>query len=312
MNANTEPFDFEEFCEYHSPPQFCGRLDNSDMKPFSVGVFYLFGSVVKAAADCVNIQQREEISKRLSDCKTYLEYYCKSPVATDQAVTEAERAVRSIDSSIHAMDAQKPLGDIALGQVAASLEAFSSVFRVEAASLDTYRVMPVGIFDTTKLIDHAEHAFSKEVIDNLEHLAVTDINQSGRCLAVQLWTACGFHALRAVECVARRYHKCVLGKEPAVRDATLGGAVAKLEECLPKDKTKIPSEDQNLELIISLMRRMNKMYRCPIMHRSELTLSEDQAKQAFDGAVILISAMVLDINDRNIIGGLFRHSTPNP
>lgn len=69
-----------------------------------------------------------------------------------------------------------------------------------------------------------------------------------------------------------------------------------LRDVLEKEEGAKVSESQ-LGLIITLLARINKIFRHPIMH-PQMTLSYNSAKRVFDLAAIAISDMVDDVAKR--------------
>ncbi len=124
-----------------------------------------------------------------------------------------------------------------------------------------------------------------------------DFTWAGACLAADLFTACGFHAMRALETEARTYHTIVTGVE--MTDVPLWVLIDGDQKTFPgsglrgqHEKEGSP-QDSQLGLVIALLAYLNKIYRRPIMH-PEMTLNHETAKEVFDATAIAISAMVAD------------------
>src|SRR5262245_19607282 len=101
------------------------------------------------------------------------------------------------------------------------VNAFNSAWGVfeQAVQLDfgrapVYLVTQKGIYGTYDLVNGAEFVFVAEVFSAISDEARGDFNQAGRCLAFGIWTACGFHALRATEKVLREYYEALVEKPP--------------------------------------------------------------------------------------------------
>jgi hypothetical protein len=84
---------------------------------------------------------------------------------------------------------------------------FQTVLSAELSSLDTYYLTQQGIYKTSDLVDKAEMAFGDGTRKVIGDDAKKDFRQGGRCLAFELPTASGFHTIRAVEAVLRKYHR---------------------------------------------------------------------------------------------------------
>jgi hypothetical protein len=127
-----------------------------------------------------------------------------------------------------------------------------------------------------------------------------DFNKAGECLALDLYTACGFHAMRAIEAEARKYHDVVTGV--SLTDVPLGTLIYGDKNSPGSGLKKThqqqgSSHDDPLGLIISLLCQINAIYRRPIMHPN-MSLDAPKAKFVFDMAALAISAMVTDDFDR--------------
>lgn len=158
--------------------------------------------------------------------------------------------------------------------------------------LRIFSVMPKGSYDRTKLVDRAQALLGETTLSKLPTETKIDVNLAGRCLAFDLWTATGFHAMRAVEGIARRYCEVVTKNPPSDR-LSLGGVITELEKRLEKEEGTIVS-DSRLGSIIALLRRLYKVYRTPVMH-PHMTLTPESAQQVFEMATRVIPMICEDI-----------------
>src|SRR3989338_6352085 len=110
-------------------------------------------------------------------------------------------------------DWEKPLAGDKVFQITGSLQTFETVFSAELQQLDSYFVSQKGIYSTQDLIEHADRVFPKDTLPNLPEEARKDIREAGRCLAFDLPSATGFHIIRAVEAVIRKYYSVIV-KQP--------------------------------------------------------------------------------------------------
>jgi hypothetical protein len=88
-----------------------------------------------------------------------------------------------------------------------SLERFETVFREELAETATYYVPRKGIFSTAALVETADESFPAEVRSLIPEKTRVDWRAAGRCLALNLLTASGFHVARAVEGMLESYYQ---------------------------------------------------------------------------------------------------------
>lgn len=174
---------------------------------------------------------------------------------------------------------------------------FEHLLENDLARLPTFSVERTGIFDSTDLITRADNHLSDVARANISTNAKMDFQASGRCLAFGEFTASGFHAVRALESVARKYHSLVCKLAAETENLPLGPLVNDLRKVLEKEEGKNAS-DSPLGLIIANLARMNNIYRKPITH-PEMTLdSADAAKEVFDLTAVSISLLEKDFVER--------------
>jgi hypothetical protein len=192
-------------------------------------------------------------------------------------------------------------GHLVFGELSNSqsaLSKFENLLEYDLKRYPTFSVDKIGIFDSDDLIAHAENHLSETARQNIAAKAKNDFQASGRCLAFGEFTAAGFHAVRALESVARKYHRLVLALDAETEDMPLGPVVNDLREVLKKEEG-VKASDSPLGLIIANLARMNNIYRKPITH-PEMTLdSPDAAKEVFDLAAVSISLLEKDYAKRS-------------
>src|SRR5207302_43325 len=110
----------------------------------------------------------------------------------------------------------------------------------------------------------------------------------------ECYTASGLHALRALEYVARQYHKIVTGRTSPPPDTFINWQVLinELAAQLAIEK-KTNRDTRLLELVLPHLQPIKDIFRNPIFHPI-LTLDKGQALQVFQTTEILISSMVRD------------------
>jgi hypothetical protein len=172
---------------------------------------------------------------------------------------------------------------------------FYNVFNQEVEDIHCYVVTPVGAYAVSALLKNASSHLSEAAQAVVDSEIRKDFDKAGECLALDLYTACGFHAMRAVEAEARIYHEDVTGIY--LTDVPLGTLIYGDLKNHPNSGLRTQhakegnSHDDPLGLIISLLSQINAIYRRPIMH-PEMSLTPAKAKFVFDTAAIAISAMV--------------------
>jgi hypothetical protein len=179
--------------------------------------------------------------------------------------------------------------------------AFHNVLRSGAQDLYVFHVFGVRAYSVTALLENAASHLSELAYQSVSESEKHDFNLAGVCLALDVPTASGFHAMRSLEAEARRYHKVVTGM-PAEVDWTLeplinGNSGRQQFGLRDQWKKEGQRDDSPLLLIITLLKSIAQIYRNPIMH-PEMVLTQHEAKHVFDTAGLVISAMVEDRTKR--------------
>ena len=91
-------------------------------------------------------------------------------------------------------------------QVIDKAKEFQTVLSAELQTLVTYHVTQKGIYSTIGLIEGAEKILPEPVLKKINTDIVEEIRESGKCLAFDCATACGFHIMRATEGIMHEYY----------------------------------------------------------------------------------------------------------
>ena len=216
------------------------------------------------------------------------------------AIEAARDLQAEISVIIRKLHNQEKLESVHLSSVLSSLSKFENLFEYDLKRFPTFSVEKIGIFDPDDLIEHAENHLSEIARKNIDPKAKSDFQAAGRCLAFGEFTASGFHSFRALEAVARKYHRLVLVRASETRHLSLGPVLNELRELLEKEEGQKTS-DSALGLIIANLARMNQIYRKPLAHPEMTLASPDAAKEVFDLAAVSISLLEKDFARRSAI-----------
>ncbi len=187
-------------------------------------------------------------------------------------------------------DKKLGIGDLSL--VEGKLLKFENLLEYDLKRFPTFSVERTGIFDSDDLVLNAEKHLSEAALKISDSKVIQDFQAAGRCLAFDLFTACGFHSVRALEAVARTYYKQISGKDAQQTGMPLGGIANALRDIADDIHSKQPTprpKDDPLRLVISNLDRMNNIYRKPIAHPEMVLKTRDVAKNVFDLAAVSIS-----------------------
>lgn len=159
---------------------------------------------------------------------------------------------------------------------------FETVIKNELVVTDSYFVSRKAGYDTTALIANGEQCFPKDLGPKVP-LAIPDVREAGKCLAFELSTAAGLHAMRALETVLGAYWTAVSGGKAQPRPRTIGNYLKQMDKhSLGNAKAK------------AALRQIKDLHRNPLMHPRE-SLSLDDAVQLFGIVQSAVGAMLKDI-----------------
>lgn len=176
------------------------------------------------------------------------------------------------------------LPEMDLLKIREAAKALDTAISIQFDHLDTYLVTPKGTHDTRKLIETPEVAFESHW-PHVVVLAQSDWRSASRCLAFDLPTACGFHAIRAMEAQVLGYLQ-LKSVTPKKRD--LGHYVELLRQ------EKAGSE------AVNLVDHLRANHRNPLMHPED-TLDLPEALSVFDLTKTAIMYLIIDGKAKGII-----------
>lgn len=107
---------------------------------------------------------------------------------------------------------EPPLNSWRVQRLREVIAKFETVFQEEMREATTYFIPKKGIFSTPSLIDAADETFPSDIVGFIPDKARADWKAAGRCLALNLLTASGFHVCRAVEAAMKSYYQTFCGK----------------------------------------------------------------------------------------------------
>jgi predicted RNase H-like HicB family nuclease len=197
-----------------------------------------------------------------------------TPTSQDDPIPEAWRKVVTYE-------------DTEFNNVINAAQTFETVLKADLDTLASYYVERKGIYDTDWLIEGAEEALPRSMIQYLDDQAIKDIRSSGRCLALDAPTASGFHILRATESILYRYYFAVCKPDKAERLDSWAAYLSALYK-FSGGEEEITAPD--VREVYNNLNRI-KAYRNDIMH-PETELSQDEAFTLFENAKSAIMLML--------------------
>jgi hypothetical protein len=163
-----------------------------------------------------------------------------------------------------------------------ALQAFETVFAAELRTMPTYIVSKKGIYYTDDLIEHAEKAFDEVTRTVVPDSAIKDFREAGRCLAFELPTASGFHAMRSAEAVLRKYHALQLTLPDGHKSPEWAVCINEIKKSGGNAK------------VVGVLDQVRDLHRNPVSH-PDAFLSVNEALALFDIAKSAITSMAAEI-----------------
>lgn len=154
------------------------------------------------------------------------------------------------------------------------------VLYAELPALATYNITQKGIYSTNDLIERGEGILPKHVLGRISTMAISEVRESGKCLALDCATASAFHMMRAIEEVMYRYYLSVCEPKTEEKLQNWGAYIAGLSQ----------SNKPEVKEVVAMLQQIKDRHRNLIMH-PDIVLSIDEAFTLFEIAQGVIIAM---------------------
>ncbi|UYO00787.1 MAG: hypothetical protein KIT02_06150 [Devosia sp.] len=175
------------------------------------------------------------------------------------------------------------------------IDSFKNVFDAECREVDVYSVGQIGIYKTSALVSDGASVIPIEVRAHMSQVAVDEFRNAGKCLAFDLPSACGFHALRGMELVMDDY----LRSFQVVTDTfkTWNDYIQAAEKLIRdgNESGKKPSPR-----VTAMLDRMRTLDRNPLMHPRD-TLDEVAADQLFKLSAVTVVEMIREMRSGQLV-----------
>jgi len=169
--------------------------------------------------------------------------------------------------------------DIAINHALITFEAESE--RVFIVGLQRQRAL-----DLRTLVESIKDCVSRETWDRMSAASRRELGECGRCLALERYTAAGFHALRAIEVEIRDYVCLLLHARPEKRDWGYYVQVLRDHSANPK--------------LVSTLDEIRKLDRNPLMHPEDW-LEQGDAIGLFNSAQTSLERLIADMRLKKLL-----------
>lgn len=184
--------------------------------------------------------------------------------------------------------------------VGQTLTQFRTLLSSELGKVHTVVLEEKRAYSVTALWRNPLKVIAPDMLLLLSEFVKSNIEEAAKCLVLDRFTAVGFHAMRSVERVARKYYELITGESPPYTNKKgkayfkmLGGITQELldkYDSLQQKKTT----SGNLGIIAPTLKGLCKIYRDPLSHPEIQKLDEESAITTFNQAIEAVSLMVLD------------------
>lgn len=282
------------------------------MRPFDAAELFFYGVIRSLEYLCAQhplSEYKEQLTDIAADLHHFIAYHQRRVGEHLEARDELRNAIKAADD-LHSF-IQGTLYPIGVSGALLNeghisllndyLNEFETALKLDLDTLPIYVLEDKRGYSARQFIagTGARAVLSKEHQNLLPSLSLEDIDHAGKCLVHEQYTAAGFHTMRAIEEVARRYYKTITGEAP-IDDKDRPFGLGVLVNALEGKITNLSRSGKNTERlsgdILPVLKRIVKTYRNPIMH-PEMTLKEDDAIDVFDNAKAAIASILRDVDE---------------
>jgi hypothetical protein len=167
-----------------------------------------------------------------------------------------------------------------VSDVQAKLTQLETAMSLELQRHQTYLVSQIGGYSMPLLATKAEVNILEDALEVIGEQAKKDFREAGKCLAFEIPTAAGFHAMRATENVLRQYYALVVGKP-----------IDRIEWATCTQELKKAKANPK---VVQVLDQIRDLHRNPLMHPQDF-LNMKEAISLFDIAKSAIGSVAEEI-----------------
>ena len=202
--------------------------------------------------------------------------------------TRAARLIQDIDRvTLHSE--RDAAGMPNLQSIQSGIRKFEMMLDEEVSSAPIFCLEAAGNLSTERLLGGASKGFDPTVAAILPTFAISEIDESGRCLAFERPTASAFHILRAVELSIKNYLKAVPNFcMPPLNRQNWGEFI------------KLLKDNGASKQVVDTLENIKSNYRNPLMHPEDV-LDLREAVSLFSLCQGVIEFLVEDMKNRGLV-----------
>lgn len=207
------------------------------------------------------------------------------------SVATAKMIVEIIDEQVkHIASEKEPVFTASQqGQIYHYIMQLRALLSSELGKLTTILLEEKRGYSVSALWKQHNSLLPKGIITHLSKFVKSNLIEAGKCLIMNCHTAVGFHSMRSVEHVSRKYYHLIKGKPPIKPNGTAMGLGSIAQEFIDLKKS---SDD--LGIIGSIIKGLCNKKRDPLAHPEIIALKEEEAIDTFIDTIQIISKVVED------------------
>jgi len=268
----------------------CRQIKGTRMIDFQPAWMYYFGEAITQLDSIQHPIHLPSVANVLHDARTSLDGFLSHQQIT--LFPETRERVKDVVVWINViLPPDQPIANRLIEEnevlgLASAVNGAMITFEAECG-----RVFIVGLekqraLQPKTLIEEIEDAFSPDCWNRLSRVTKREIEECGKCLAFERYTAAGFHMLRGLETEVRDYIHLLPIALPTNRN--LGSYISIL-----KDNGADPK-------LIAVLDNVRRLDRNPLIH-PEHWLGKDEAIGIFNTAQTALERIVADMEKRKLL-----------
>lgn len=242
---------------------------------------YMLGAGIHSLGEIPEGTKAADLIRNFTPTNWLLRHFIEgSPVPLMRTVPFAKilrDGLREIEASLQADPGRVLSADERL-KLFYAVGAFEKKLAHETDHFDVFYIPPRGTHNTIRLIEDADENLSEDVRHRLTQDTIDNLQQAGRCLALNAPTASAFHMFRATETLIRAYHLELTSKTLPIKARNWGAYI--------RDLNNNGADPQ----VTGYLQHIKDYYRNPIMH-PDATLTPDDALSLFGASLSAITQL---------------------
>jgi hypothetical protein len=256
--------------------------------------YYSFGHNYRLLLDCGSNTTNSELFGYLQEYFDFINRLKLTVTRSGITLKGLSNDFSALRKAGQGLNAKKPVDKDLLTRINKKLLEVDHILDAELKTKVGY-ILEEKRYSTENLLQNVSKLFGVGVFDLLPTLTQFDLEECGKCLAFDRYTACAFHILRATESVLQLYYGKLLSKKPKGTE-TWGGYTKALRDAIDAGKLN-PSPSE--ELMINLD-NLRKYYRNKTQH-PQLVYSCDTAQDLLGMCTKTVNDIVADLRKRKLL-----------